>query len=233
MKIRCVIGARSGSKSIKHKNLQEICGRSILRIAIDKALSSKLFDKIYVSSDSDEYISEVPSNSSVEFILRPKEISTDESFEGDYIKHVSDSCGFLENDIICRMQCTSPFQSLTSMKSCIDLLLNDYEADAVQLVTKSATSTFKSLSFIENTNQIKPTHAGCSIGPSNRQNYATTYFRSNFYAIRSTSLRNAQYLGPKCLGYIGEDREMIDIDDEFDLRVARALAVENPTWIDL
>ena len=38
---------------------------------------------------------------------------------------------------------------------------------------------------------------------------------------------------PKCLGYIGEDREAIDIDDEFDLYVARALARENPSWISL
>jgi len=232
MKTICVIGARSGSKSIKHKNLQKVCGRSILRISIDKALLSKLFDKIYISSDSYEYISEVPQNDLVKFVLRPKEISTDESFEGDYLRHVSDSFGLSSRDIICRMQCTSPFQSLNSIKSSINLLLNDNEADGVQIITKSSTSTFKSLSFIDDTNQIRPTHAGCSLGPSNRQKYTTTYFRSNFYAIRSASLRNKQYLGPKCLGYVGEDREAIDIDDEFDLQVARALAACNPTWLD-
>ena len=131
------------------------------------------------------------------------------------------------------MQCTSPFQSIKSMSSSLNLLLNRNDANAVQVITKSATSTFKSLSFIDGTNQLKPTHPGCAIGPSNRQGYPTTYFRSNFYAVRGGSLWNEQYLGPKCLGYIGEDREAIDIDDEFDLYVARALARENPSWISL
>ena len=49
------------------------------------------------------------------------------------------------------------------MSSSLNLLLNRNDANAVQVITKSATSTFK-LSFIDGTNQLKPTHPGCAIG---------------------------------------------------------------------
>ena len=53
-KILAVIPARSGSKSIKDKNLLKIKGKTLIDIAVTKAIKSKLFSKVLIS-DSKAY----------------------------------------------------------------------------------------------------------------------------------------------------------------------------------
>lgn len=54
MKNICIIPARGGSKRVKNKNILNLYGKPIIAYAIEKAISSKLFDKILVSTDSVE-----------------------------------------------------------------------------------------------------------------------------------------------------------------------------------
>ena len=46
------IPARSGSKRIKAKNLQKINGKSLVFLTAKQALNTKIFQDIYLSSDS-------------------------------------------------------------------------------------------------------------------------------------------------------------------------------------
>ena len=64
----CIIGARSGSKSVKNKNIQTVNGRPLLTICIEKALKCDIYDKIFISSDSNFYEKFLPRNLKVEFI---------------------------------------------------------------------------------------------------------------------------------------------------------------------
>ena len=48
----CVIPARGGSKRIKNKNIKNFFGKPLLERVIENSKKSKLFDDIYVSTDS-------------------------------------------------------------------------------------------------------------------------------------------------------------------------------------
>ena len=48
----CLIPARGGSKRIKNKNTKKFFGKPLLQRVIENAKKSKLFDDIYVSTDS-------------------------------------------------------------------------------------------------------------------------------------------------------------------------------------
>lgn len=48
----CLIPARGGSKRIKNKNIKKFFGKPLLERVIENAKKSKLFDDIYVSTDS-------------------------------------------------------------------------------------------------------------------------------------------------------------------------------------
>lgn len=232
MKNICVIGARSGSKSIINKNLQSIEGKSLLRICAEKAIQSKLFDQIYVSSDEPKYEAEILNLDKINFVLRPKAISLDDSFEGDYIRHVVEKFGLSDdNNIIARMQCTSPFQSIKSMTESLKMLRQTESCDSVQIITETPTSVYKSLKFKLDSMFLEPAYQNGILGPENRQSFSKTYFRNNFYALPVSNLHNSPYLGPNCFGFVGEDRESIDIDNPFDLKVARALAKLEPEWL--
>ena len=51
-KLIALIPARSGSERIKNKNLIKINGKTLLKISIENAVKSKIFEKIIVSTDS-------------------------------------------------------------------------------------------------------------------------------------------------------------------------------------
>ena len=55
MKRIAIIPARSGSKRLKDKNVKELNGKPLMAYTIEAALKSKMFDKVFVSSDSQEY----------------------------------------------------------------------------------------------------------------------------------------------------------------------------------
>lgn len=67
MKTIAIIPARGGSKRIPHKNIIDFLGKPMIAWTIEAALESKLFDRVLVSTDSQEiadvairYGSEVP-----------------------------------------------------------------------------------------------------------------------------------------------------------------------------
>ena len=54
MSILGIVPARGGSKRIKDKNIAPFCGRPMRAYALDAARESGIFDKIHVSTDSEE-----------------------------------------------------------------------------------------------------------------------------------------------------------------------------------
>ena len=54
----CIIPVRKGSERLPKKNYKILGGKSILEIAILKAIESKVFDEIYINTD-DELLEKV------------------------------------------------------------------------------------------------------------------------------------------------------------------------------
>lgn len=83
-----IITARGGSKRIPKKNIKDFLGKPIISYSIEAALNSKLFDKVMVSTDSEEiknvaikYGAEVP-------FMRSEKTSNDFATTGDVLLEV-------------------------------------------------------------------------------------------------------------------------------------------------
>ena len=73
----CVIPARGGSKRIPRKNIKEFFGKPMIAWSILKAIESRCFDKIIVSTDDAE-IAEISKEFGAEVpFLRPHNLSDD------------------------------------------------------------------------------------------------------------------------------------------------------------
>lgn len=107
----CIIPARVGSKRIPKKNIRNFCGKPIIGWSINTAIESNCFDKIIVSTDSEEiasiskkYGAEVP-------FIRPKNISDDITgtlpVVNHAIKFVEANYGKVE--LVCCIYPTAPF----------------------------------------------------------------------------------------------------------------------------
>jgi pseudaminic acid cytidylyltransferase len=76
-KVVAIIPARIGSKRIPKKNIKFFLGKPIIAYSIEAALETKLFDRIVVSTDSQEVAKIAKSYGAEVPFLRPAELSDD------------------------------------------------------------------------------------------------------------------------------------------------------------
>lgn len=82
-----IIPARSGSKSIKDKNLAILSGHPLIAYSIAAAVLSKKISRTLVSTDSEEYAKIARKYGAEVPFLRPQEFSTDTSTDRDFMLH--------------------------------------------------------------------------------------------------------------------------------------------------
>ena len=86
----CVIPARGGSKRIPKKNIKLFCGKPIIQWSIEAAMKSECFDKIIISTDSQE-ISDISRKLGAEVpFLRPNSLSDDHTATAPVIPEIID-----------------------------------------------------------------------------------------------------------------------------------------------
>ena len=82
-----VIPARGGSKRIPGKNKKLFAGQPLIAYSIQAALHSQLFDKIIVSTDSEEIAQLAISLGAEAPFLRPKALSDDYTGTSPVTRH--------------------------------------------------------------------------------------------------------------------------------------------------
>ena len=106
-----VIPARGGSKRIPKKNIKPFAGQPMISYSISAAKNAGLFDRIIVSTDSDE-IAEVAATYGAEVpFIRPPELSDDRTATAPVVTH---ACNWLADDgtpavYACCIYATAPF----------------------------------------------------------------------------------------------------------------------------
>ena len=104
IKIKTVILARGGSKGIPLKNIALVNGNPLISYCIKASLDSNV-DETWVSTDSDE-IANVAKSYGVKVLMRPNEISCDNSQSEDALLHFVNN--MVKFDILVFIQPTSP-----------------------------------------------------------------------------------------------------------------------------
>ena len=124
MKSLAIIPARGGSKRIPKKNIKPFNGKPIIGYVIEKAIQSKAFSKVIVSTDSKEIV-EVSTSFGAEIpFLRPKEISDDFTSVTAVVRH---GIEYFENvneiyDTICLLYPTAPLIDINDLRKGLELL---------------------------------------------------------------------------------------------------------------
>ena len=142
-----LIGARSGSERVPGKNVRRLAGHPLLAYAIATARSSGLFERILVSTDSEEiaavarwYGADVP-------FLRPEEYATSTSPDIEWIAWTLPQ---LEEryELFASVRATYPFRGPDVLERGLAQRLATPEADsirAVELVKQHGVSSPASL----------------------------------------------------------------------------------------
>lgn len=227
-KILAVIPARSGSKSIKNKNLIKINKQTLINIAVTKAIKSNLFSKVLVSTDSEIYAREARNAGADILELRPKNLSDGKTTLAMVLKDLLlklISKGEYYDNII-SLQPTSPFLSIKSLKKSVNLFfdknasgvatiskINDFHPLTAQKIDKKGR-----ISFLTKPKKIK------ELFP--RQNRPDSYkFTGGLYLRKSNNILNYKgdgwALGKQSYGVIVSPKEATDINYPEDLHMLK------------
>ncbi len=135
-----IIPARGGSKRIPGKNIKLFAGQPIISYSIKAALASGLFQRVIVSTDSEE-IAEVSRAYGAETpFVRPIGLADDFTTTADVIMHALD---WLENheasvSQACCLYATAPFVQISSLGEGLDILERSGAASVFTVTTYPA-----------------------------------------------------------------------------------------------
>lgn len=225
-----VVGARSGSKSIKDKNIRLLLGKPLMAWVIEAAKRSKYLTRLVLSTDSEKY-GKIGKSLGIEVpFIRPKKYATDKADDISYLSH---AVSWLEKkngwraDIVLRLIPTTPLIKTESIDACIKLLIDDSRATSARTIKRAAKHPYK-LWRIEG-DELKPFIPKEMTGlkePSNvaRQFLPPAYAHVDVIAVRyDTLLRDKLLTGSRIRYLLLKKQEAVDIDNEVDFLLAEIL----------
>ena len=115
----CVIPARGGSKRIPRKNIRNFCGKPMLAWSIDKAIKSRIFDYVVVSTDDPEIENEAQRWGATTPFRRPESLANDLCGTTPVVAHATTwflNQGF-ELQAVCCLYATAPFVKVDDIKA--------------------------------------------------------------------------------------------------------------------
>ncbi len=223
-RILAIIPARGGSKGLPGKNIKLLHGKPLIAWTIEEALKSRYLDEVVVSTEnkkiaaiSRKYGAEVP-------FSRPKRLATSLARMIDVLLH---TMKFFKNnnehyDLVILLQATSPLRGYEDIDASIELLVKK-KARAVISVCESEQHPWWSIMLTRN-GRIKDFNKN-GIMNKNRQELPS-YYRINgalYIAHIEYIKREKRFIGKTTYAYVMPRERSVDIDTEFDFKLAEFL----------
>lgn len=221
MNIVAIIPARSGSKSVPHKNIRKINGKPMLAYSIEHAKQSKYINRVIVSTDSEEYAQIAKEYGAEIPFLRPKEYAQDTSLDIDVFYHVLSQLKEREDyqaDIVVQLRPTYPIRNIEDIDQMIEMLLEHKEADSVRSIAPAKEIPYKMWLMDEDGTEIHPLMTEikeCYNMP--RQQLPKVYYQNACIDVMrpKSILEEWSMSGKVILGYKMNKNYDIDTEEEF------------------
>jgi CMP-N-acetylneuraminic acid synthetase len=218
------IPARSGSKGVPKKNIRLLCGKPMLGWMVQAAVDTGLFDKVMVSTDSQEFADVAESCGAWVPFLRDPEFAKDSTSTVETI--CSDKARLEEMgekfDVFCLLQATSPLCRPEDIAGAIALhekvnagVVSLMKSDARPIIMRTLDMDGRASPILETRDILR------------RQDEPVFYELNGAIYINSWS-ELVRGLKPAYnpYGYVMDTISSTDVDDEDDFRRAERLMTE-------
>lgn len=236
MRSIAIILARSGSKGLPHKNIRDLAGHPLMAYTIKAALDSKMFDKVMVSTDSEEY-AEIARKYGAEVpFLRSAATSGDRSSSWDAVREVIAQYEIQLGetfDLVGLLQVTSPLRTGEQIRQAFHTL-EEMDANSVYSI-REIEFPVSWAEYVPDTLCMNERQLAVDVDPREylpRQTAGNAY-RANgaIYLYKTDALRTDAYdFATKCYGYVMGKISSIDIDDLEDFAIAEAILNQVPEY---
>jgi CMP-N,N'-diacetyllegionaminic acid synthase len=146
MSVLAIIPARSGSKSLPHKNIRSYGGVPLLGLAVLQACQAELVDRVIVSTDDEQYAKIAASFGAEVPFLRPADISGDLSTDLEVFDHALSWWSSVHEtppELVVHVRPTYPNRTSRDIDDCVRLIRSHPEWDSVRSVSPAAESPLK------------------------------------------------------------------------------------------
>ena len=137
----CMIPVRKGSVRLAKKNYLKINGKAIYEIAVEKALSVNLFDKIILNTD-DPDLESAASQLGIEFYLRPSDLASSDATSEMVVLDFFEK---YDCDRVFWLNTVSPLQTLHDINRFFSHTINENCPSSVAVTTHQVHANFNQL----------------------------------------------------------------------------------------
>ena len=222
------VPARSGSERVPQKNIRPLAGHPLLAYAIETALQSGAFERVVVSTDSEEiadvarwYGADVP-------FLRPPEYATSTSPDVEWLAHTLEHLDE-RFDLFALVRATNPFRGPDAVRRGFEQLLATPEADSLRAVELVKQHPGKMWRLAEDGRTMQPildqSHLEVAWHAGQYQALPQVYVQNSALeiawtrAVTETGTREGGVLAP----FLTQGLEGFNVDDEEDWERAERL----------
>jgi CMP-N,N'-diacetyllegionaminic acid synthase len=226
-----IIPARSGSKSVKDKNIKILGKIPLIAWSINLCKKSKLITKIVVSTDSKKYANIAKKFGASDVILRPKNISQDKSTDYELIDHVIKYLKFKNYNYIALIRPTTPLRKVKIVDKALKFFIKS-KYNSLRSIHQNPETSYKTLE-ISSKNFLKPLKgSNLSLDDLNKPKefFRKTYIPNGYIDIfkKNFILKNKKLLGNKVYGFITENVTEVDSLKEYEFLKYQ---VKNKTYL--
>lgn len=221
-----LVPARSGSKSVKNKNMVEINGRSLIARTVQAGLSAGLRD-VYISTNEENYALEAQKFGAHYQFLRPENISGDNATDEQYLKHFAEFCEIksLKYKYVVLLRPTTPFRMTKILKDALDAMINlNHDISSMRSAHTCTESPFKWF-LKDEFGLFKPLDGKSTTSDINRprQHFENVYIPNGYIDIlKIQNIKNNIFWGDKM--FVFETPLTYEIDSVDDLNLCRLVA---------
>lgn len=230
-----IIPARSGSQTVKNKNIAMLHGFPMIAYSIAVAKVIPEISRVIVSTDSEEYAqiarrfgAEVP-------FIRPAEISGSDSTDFQFMEHAVEWFKQHEGtlpDYWVHLRPTTPFRNPEHVKEAIHKMYHDDTADSLRSAHIASVCPFKW--FWKSDEGYFKTINGITLDEANgpRQSFPQIYIPDGYVDVLRTKciLEKKVIHGDKMIAFVSP--ESVDVDNMSDLEELRKKPpiLDNAVW---
>jgi CMP-N-acetylneuraminic acid synthetase len=221
------IPARGNSKGLQNKNLRLVAGKSLIQRTVETAVASEIFDCVYLDTDSSDIAEEGQRWGACVPFLREPQLAQDGSLILDCILnffHRIDENLVNASEAIFLLQPTSPLRKVTEIHDCFEFW-NLHDGSSCIATVSEPLQSPKDLIVSKGGSDWLPLFDDDS-RTSNRQSLNPTKFvTGSIYVFSLEFLNSHKSIAPITFTKYFETSQIssIDVDTEFDLRLANLL----------
>ncbi len=216
-----LVPARSGSQTIKHKNIMMLNKKPLIYYSLNLAKKCKFFKKIIFSSDSTKYLKLASKFGNFYLHKRDYESSTHTATDLDVFKsfirdHLKDNYSLPK--YFAHLRPTTPVRNIKTINKILKFFFKKKNFSSLRTVSKMSESSYKSLRIV-NKKLCSIVKVDYDLDKYNKpqSNYPTTYVANGILDLYFTkNILNNTLLGKKTIPYITDEFNS-DIDTKNDI----------------